>query len=144
MSKQTTLDSLGRLIDLRERDVERLTTEFAAKQAVRERYLGNLARLDALRDGSGASGARSPVLSLNCAAYKQSVMQVAEAHRADLQLHEADMAVAQQALQAAARRREVLGQVQERHRRDVQRQQQAGEQKRQDELASQLWWRGRA
>lgn len=143
MNKARNLHSLGRLIDLRERDVERLTAEVAAKQAVRERYLGNLARLEQLRDGSGASGALPPALSLNCAAYKQTVMLVADAHREDLKLHEADMAVSQQALHMAARKREVLTQVHERQRRHVQRALDAGEQKQQDELASQVWWRGR-
>lgn len=143
MNKARHVRSLGRLIDLRERDVERLTAEVAAKQAVRERYLANLARLEQLRDGTGASGLLPPVLSLNCAAYKMNVMLVAEAHRQDLKLHEADMAVSQQALQAAARGREVLGQVRERHRRHIQRERDAGEQKQQDELASQMWRRAR-
>ncbi|WP_442881019.1 flagellar FliJ family protein [Aromatoleum sp.] len=143
MTMTKTSNGLVRLIDLRERDVERLTAEVAAKQAVRERYLGNLARLEQLRDSTGASGALPPVLSLNCAAYKQSVMLVADAHRADLRLHEADMALSQQALQASALRREVLGQVHARQCRELRRAQEAGEQKRQDELASQLWWRGR-
>lgn len=143
MSKKATVNSLGRLVDLRERDVERLTAEVAAKQAVRARYLSNLERLEQLRDGSGASGMLSPVLSLNCAAYKQTVMLAADAHRADLQLHEADMALSQQALQTAALRREVLGQVHLRHQRDLKRVEASGEQKRHDELAAQVWWRGR-
>lgn len=144
MSKARNLYSLGRLVDLRAREVERLTAEVAAKQAVRQRYLDNLARLEELRDSSGPSGALPPVLSLNCAAYKHTVMMLADAHRDDLAVHEAEMARAQQALTAAALKREVLGQVHARQLRSVAGEQAVAEQKRQDELASQVWWRGKS
>ena len=63
MSKARNLHSLGRLVDLRAREVERLTAEVAAKQVEHARYLDNLARLEQLRDSSGASGALPPALS---------------------------------------------------------------------------------
>ncbi len=144
MSKARNLHSLGRLVDLRAREVERLTAEVAAKQVEHARYLDNLARLEQLRDSSGASGALPPALSLNCAAYKHSVMLLADAHRDDLALHEADMVRSQQALTAAALKREVLGQVHARQQRSVAEAQAVVEQKRQDELATQVWWRGRS
>lgn len=144
MSKARNLHSLGRLVNLRAREVERLTAEVAAKQVEHARYLDNLARLEQLRDSSGASGALPPALSLNCAAYKHSVMLLADAHRDDLALHEADMVRSQQALTAAALKREVLGQVHARQQRSVAEAQAVVEQKRQDELATQVWWRGRS
>lgn len=143
MNARRNLHSLGRLIELREREVERLTAEVAAKQALRERYLGNLRRLEQLCAGTGASGAPSPALALNCAAYKQSVMQLADAHRGDLALHEADMALSSRALAEAARRREVLAQVHDGQQRALLRLQEAGEQKRQDEIAAQVWLRSK-
>jgi flagellar export protein FliJ len=144
MSKARNLHSLGRLVDLRAREVERLTAEVAAKQVEHARYLDNLARLEQLRDSSGASGALPPALSLNCAAYKHSVMLLADAHRDDLALHEAEMVRSQQALTAAVLKREVLGQVHARQQRSVAEAQAVVEQKRQDELATQVWRRGRS
>ena len=153
--KPPVVKSLSTLVNLREQEVERLTTDVAAKQAVRERYRRSLARMEQLCRDSGASsdaggdtvpGALtpmlSPALSLNCAAYKQSVMQMADAHRADLALHEADMAVAQRALHAAVNKREVLDTVLQRQLGTLQRQQAAREQKREDDLAAQVWMRG--
>lgn len=143
MNTPQQVHSLGRLVDLREREVDRLTAELAAKQVVRQRYLGNLERLEQLRDGSGPSGALPLALSMNCAAYKQTVMQLVAAHRDDLAVHEADMALSQQALNAAACRHEVLNQVHEKRLRHLQQAQDLSEQKRQDELATQVWLRQR-
>lgn len=143
MTPPKPLRSLSRLADLREREVDRLAADVAAKTRTRERYRANLERLDQLCRGAGASGVLPPVLSLNCAAYKQSVMQLAEEHRQDLSLHEADMAVTQRALVEASRRHEVLDQVLERRREQVRRAETIIEQKRQDDLAAQVWFRGR-
>jgi flagellar export protein FliJ len=141
------LHSLNRLVDLRALEVDRLQAEMAGKESVRQRYCGTLARLDALCAGSGASGGIANnglplAAALNCGAYKQAVMQLADAHRANLSLHEADMAVTQRALVAAAQRHEVLGQVAARHLERGLRVEQVREQKRQDELATQVWVRG--
>lgn len=135
--------SLERLVDLREREVDRLTADMAAKTALRERYRNNVERLESLYRSVGATGAWSPALSLNCAQYKQSVMQLADAHREDLTLHEADMAVAQQMLMAAARKHEALSHVLEQRQNQVRHTQTVHEQKRQDEVATQTWFRGR-
>lgn len=152
MSSGRHLNSLKRLVELREREVDRLSADVAAKHAVRDRYRANLERLEHLYRSSGASGSPlparqgavlSPVLSLNCAGYKQAVMKMAEAHRTDLSLQEADVAVAQRALAAAVRRHESLDLVLERQLQGMRRLRESTEQKRQDELASQTWWRGR-
>jgi flagellar export protein FliJ len=142
--KKPLIHSLSRLVDVREREIDRMQAELAAKEAVRVRYQGNLQRMEGLCAGSGPSGALPAALSINCANFKQQVMQMAEAHRQDLALHEADMAVAQRALAAAAVKKEVLGEVLARQRRQVLRAQSAAERKREDELASQVWNRGRA
>lgn len=146
MSMPKPLRSLSRLVELKELDVSRLSAELVSKRVVRDRYRGNLERLERLCEGAGpsaaASSAMSPALSLNCAAYKQAVMRMTHEHRQDLALHEADMAVTQQTLAAAARRHEVLGQVLEHRRLSLFDEQRAREQKRQDEMAAQAWRRG--
>ncbi|MFZ6647545.1 flagellar FliJ family protein [Undibacterium sp. TJN25] len=143
MSKRSTIDSLDTLVTLRSRDVDRLQADLSGKAGVRDRYRANLERLAGLCADSGASGALPLVLSINCANYKQAVMQIADTHRNDLDLHEADMAVTQQALNSAWRKREVLGQVLEQKRNDLSNEQQKHDRKQQDELAIQAWHRGR-
>lgn len=153
MSEEHRTASLQRLVDLREREVERLGADLSARQATRNRYATNLARLEQLCEGSGASGAPSKragadarlslSLSLNCASYKQAVMRMAAAHRVDLSLFEADMAVARRALLAAARRHEALGQELARQRDTALKAKSSREQKRQDDIALQTWRRGR-
>jgi flagellar export protein FliJ len=153
MSEEHRTASLQRLVELREREVERLGADMSARQATRNRYATNLARLEQLYTGSGASGAPSRIagengqislsLSLNCASYKQAVMRMAAAHRVDLSLFEADMAVARRALLAATRRQEALGQELARQRDNALKAKSSREQKRQDDIALQTWRRGR-
>jgi flagellar export protein FliJ len=69
-------------------------------------------------------------------------MAMADHQRVNLHMHEADMAVSQRALTAAYVKREVLGQVLERHQDAAATAQRAQERKRHDELATQLWYRG--
>jgi outer membrane protein TolC len=64
---------------------------------VRERYQKNLERLTGLYTDSGPSGALPLALSVNCGNFKQAVMQMADQHRTDLHLHEANMAISQRA-----------------------------------------------
>jgi len=137
-----TLNSLNRLVDLREREVERLQAEVGAKEVLRQRYRSNLERLETLCNGSGASGGLQPTLALNCADYKQAVLQLATTHRESLVLHEADMAATQRALVLASRRHQVLDQVRERQHEGIRQAASVREQKHQDELAAQVWWRG--
>jgi flagellar export protein FliJ len=138
-----TIASLGTLVRLRSKEVERLQGELAAQDALRTRYRANLERLTGLYQGSGASGALPPALALNCGQYKMAVIAMAQTHQTDLGLHEANMALSQRALTRAWTGRELLGQVLA-HKQDVLAEgQQRRERKREDELATQSWLRGR-
>lgn len=142
MSNAHTIRNLTTLVGLRSTEVERLQTEMAAQSAVRERYQKNLDRLTGLCTNSGASGALHLALSVNCGNFKQAVMQIADQHRTDLHLHEANMAISQQALNVAWAKREVLDQVLTQKQKTVATEQQRMDAKRQDELATQFWFRG--
>ncbi|MFA9218388.1 MAG: flagellar export protein FliJ [Sphingomonadaceae bacterium] len=139
---QHTIRNLTTLVALRNTEVERLQTEMAEKASLRERYQKNLERLTGLYTNSGASGNLPLALAGNCGDYKQAVMQLADNHRLDLTMHEADMAVSQQALNAAWAKREVLGKVLSKEQKVVLKQQHAHERKQHDELATQAWFRG--
>ncbi|MRW82476.1 flagellar export protein FliJ [Pseudoduganella sp. FT26W] len=139
---QQKIRNLTTLVALRNTEVERLQTEMAEKTSVRDRYQKNLERLTSLYTNSGASGNLHPALAGNCGDYKQAVMAMADSHRLDLHMHEADMAVSQQALNAAWARREVMGKVLDKTQKVVNAQQNAKERKQHDELATQLWLRG--
>jgi flagellar export protein FliJ len=138
----TTIRSLSTLVDMRSNEVDKLQTEMAAKENVRERYKKTLDKLTSLYESSGPSGRLPMALALNCGDYKQGVMAMADSQRLNLHMHEADMAVSQRALTAAYVKREVLGQVLERHQDAAATAQRAQERKRHDELATQLWYRG--
>ncbi|HEY0585877.1 MAG TPA: flagellar export protein FliJ [Pseudoduganella sp.] len=138
----TTIRSLSTLVDMRSNEVDKLQTEMAAKENVRERYKKTLDKLTSLYESSGPSGRLPMALALNCGDYKQGVMAMADSQRLNLHMHEADMAVSQRALTAAYVKREVLGQVLERHQDAAATAQRAQERKRHDELATQLWFRG--
>lgn len=131
--------SLATLVTLRERAVDRLSAEIAAQQRERERFRRNLDRMEGLCAAASSQGLAPLALAMNLAHYKQGVLQMADAHRTDLALHDAQMAVTRRALDVAAQKQEVMGQVLDQHR---QRERRAGEridQKRQDEIAAQLW-----
>jgi len=137
-----TIRNLTTLVALRDTELERLQTEMAEKASLRERYQKNLERLTSLYTSSGPSGNLPLALASNCGDYKQAVMQMADNHRMDLSMHEADMAVAQQALNLARLKREALGKVLSKQQKAVLQQQSAQERKQHDELATQLWMRG--
>jgi len=139
---QHKIRNLTTLVALRNTEVERLQTEMAEKTNLRDRYQKNLERLTSLYTNSGASGNLHPALAGNCGNYKQAVMVMADSHRLDLHMHEADMAVSQQALNAAWAKREVLGKVLDKTQKVVNREQNAKERKQHDDLATQLWLRG--
>lgn len=142
--RQQTIASLGTLVQLRSLDVDRLQADLASQEATRVRYQNNLARLDALTSGSGATGALPPALALNCGAYKQNVLALADLHRTDLALHEANMAVAQRKLSDAWTRRELLGKVLEQQESALAKEQDRIARKREDDIATQSWMAGRA
>lgn len=144
MKREQTIASLGTLVQLRSLDVDRLQADLASQEANRVRYQNNLARLDALTSGSGATGALPPALALNCGAYKQNVLALADLHRTDLALHEANMAVAQRKLSDAWTRRELLGKVLEQQESALAKEQDRIARKREDDIATQSWMAGRA
>jgi len=144
MKRAQTIASLGTLVQLRSLDVDRLQADLATQEATRVRYQNNLARLDALASGSGATGALAPVLALNCGAYKQNVLALADTHRMDLALHEANMAVAQRKLSDAWTRRELLGKVLEQQEDLLSKEQERIVRKREDDIATQSWMAARA
>ena len=149
MTRQNTIASLDTLVRLRSSEVERLQADMARQEATRARYQNSVERLTELAEGSGPSGAPagtpvgkltlSPALAVNCGNYKQAVFALADTHRTDLQLHEADMAVAQQNLAKAWTRRELLGKVLEQHEAAYARAQDRTQRKREDEIATQSW-----
>jgi flagellar export protein FliJ len=141
--REQTIASLGTLVQLRSLDVDRLQADLASQEATRVRYQNNLARLDALATGSGATGALPPALALNCGAYKQNVMAMADLHRTDLALHEANMAVAQRKLSDAWTRRELLGKVLEQQESLHSKEQDRIVRKREDDIATQSWMANR-
>lgn len=135
------LPSLNRLLTLREQEVDRLHGEVAAKEALHRRYHNALERLDTLYAGSGASGSLPPALALNCGAYKQNVLQLAATHRDTMAQHEADIAVTRHALREAAQRHQALSQISEKQQAILRLSATRREQKRQDDLATQVWLR---
>ena len=142
-TNQRTIASLGTLVELRSLDVDRLQADLASQEATRTRYQNNLARLASLAEGSGASGALPLALALNCGAYKQNVMAMADAHKVDLHLHEANMAVSQRKLTDAWTRRELLGKVLEQQQALAARDRERATRKREDDIATQSWMAGR-
>ena len=147
MTRSTTIRSLGTLVQLRSTQVERLEADLASQEATRVRYQNNLDRLTALTHGSGASGAAlqiNPAMALNCGAYKQGVMALADSHRIDLSLHQANMAVSQTRLKDAWVGRELLGKVLAREQGAQAAGQERATRKREDDIATQSWLAGRA
>lgn len=153
MTRRDAIRSLDTLVQLRSTEVEKLQTELARQEATRARFQTNVERLTALAVGSGASGNSmghgsggrlAPALALNCGHYKQAVFALADSHRTDLQLHEANMAVSQRNLAQAWTRRELLGKVLEQQQDALAREQERASRKREDEIATQSWLAGRA
>ena len=149
MKRHDAIRSLDTLVQLRSTEVDKLQTELARQEATRARYQANLERLTSLAVGSGASGngaagRLAPALALNCGQYKQAVFALADHHRTDLQLHEANMAVSQHHLAQAWTRRELLGKVLGQQEELLSREQDRAARKREDETATQSWLAGRA
>jgi flagellar export protein FliJ len=143
MSKPATIGSLGTLLRLRAGEVERLQGEVGRQESERARYRASIGTLVSLAEGGGPSGALAPALALNCGDYKQAVFALADNHRTDLHLHEANMAVSQRRLAQAWSRCELLGKVLEKHEAAYAREQERGQRKREDDIATQSWLAGR-
>jgi flagellar export protein FliJ len=149
MNKHHRLNSLEQLRLLRERQIDSLGAGMQVRYAEQRRFVVNIERLDGLCQTSGASGAVTTAATLNgsrsanCGNYKQAVMNMADAHRVDLALHEADTAVARATLATAARRQKALEKVIDRTRARIDHAERTRERKVQDELSVQVWDRGR-
>jgi len=149
-AKASTIDSLGTLVRLRSTEVERLQADLARQEATRQRYRNSVDLLTGLATGAGPSGkpagprSFSPSLAVNCGDYKQAVFALADNHRTDLHLHEANMAVSQRNLAQAWTKRELLGKVLAQHEAAYAREQDRAQRKRDDEIATQSWLAGRA
>lgn len=142
MSRRGLIDSLSTLVQVRTSEVERMEADLARQDATRRRYQNSVERLTALAESSGASGKLAPALALNCGQYKEAVFALADSHRVDLQLHEANMAASQRTLAAAWTRRELLGKVLEQHQDIFAREQDRAARKREDDIATQAWMAG--
>ncbi|MBS0372616.1 MAG: flagellar FliJ family protein [Proteobacteria bacterium] len=143
-----TLRGLAAVVDQRRREKDSLVGELAARRTQLERHRATLARLEQLCASATVSGERPAThvaaLSLNCGDYKQAVLHLADSQRGEVERHDADLQLAQLALTRAVQRHEAVSQVLDGKLQALQREQRQGEQKRQDELATQSWWRGRA
>lgn len=150
MSRKDLIRSISTLVDLRSTEVERMQADLARQEATRHRYQTSVDRLTALAEGSGPSlgagpsGPLAAALALNCGDYKQAVFALADTHRTDLQLHEANMAASQRHLATAWTRRELLGKVLGQHQGALAREQDRVARKRDDEIATQTWLAGQA
>lgn len=139
MTTKTSIRALARLVDVREREVDRLQADMAGKVALRQRYLGNIERLQSLCEGAPQTGSLNPLLSMNSAGYKQSVAEMVAVHRQELAAHEIEIDLARRELALVSRRCEVLDQVLLRQRRIVADGARVKEQKGQDDIAAQVW-----
>ncbi|MFT7772919.1 flagellar FliJ family protein [Roseateles sp.] len=141
--KQLQLN-LRRLVDLRGRELERHQAELATKEQLRARSAATVQRLEALNAQLGPTGVSSPSLAANGADYKQAVMQWADQQRQNLAAHEADVAAQRQAVLAVARKQEAVGQLLDRVGERLRVEDERRQQKGQDDMAGQVWLRGRA
>jgi len=136
------LKGLRHLINERRREIEERQARLAQEEQQRRRLMTALDKLDGFGKSLGASGSNTaPLLAGNSAAYKQSLLEMAERQRQDLQLKDADLAVQRQQLGAVARDEQALGLLATRLVERERRARAHGEQKRQDELAAQVWQR---
>ena len=133
---------LTRLIELRERELEQQQHLLAQHAQLCQRQAHSVARVQQLcRAVEGAALATQPSLLLNQAAYKDNLQALARAQEERLQAHEAERDWQGQQTLALARKAESLRLLQQRVVERVQTQQRRGEQRRNDEIASQLWLR---
>jgi flagellar export protein FliJ len=139
MTSARSLLSLTTLVGVREREVDRRKADMADMAALRMRYVGNISRLDAL--------AQAPVplasaeTAVNACGYRQAVVDMANQHKQELAVHELDMEAKRVDLVQASRRCEVLTQVLVRQRQQNAKVARSKEQKRQDDIAAQVWGR---
>ncbi len=144
------LSALQQVVQLREREQERVGAVLAEQERTRQRFVESLARLGGLLDAAGATGGApasaplSPTLAANRGAYKLSVLDLADRHRSALAQHESQMDQTRRALHEAFRRREAVAQLHGRRVEEGERALHLAERKRTDDIAQAVWLRGRA
>lgn len=145
------LRALEQVVQLREREQERVGAVLAEQERTRQRFVTSIERLGDLLDEAGATGAApersavlSPALAANRGAFKLSVLDLADRHRHALAEHESRMDQTRLALHEAFRRREAVAQLHDRRLEEGERVLQLAERKRTDDIAQTVWLRGRA
>lgn len=139
MNNERAVHSLGRLVALRERDVERLGAALAVKEAERQRYRNNLQRMEALVADIGADACTHPLIALNCADYKGTLLNLIRTHAGELAAHEAGMAAHRALLEQARCKHKSLATVYDRKAQCIAQARDQRERKGQDQLATQAW-----
>lgn len=153
------LNALQQVVQLREREQERVGAVLAEQERTRQRFVASISQLGDLLDEAGATGAApagapasslgvspvlSPTLAVNLGAYKLSVLDLADRHRSALAQHESQMDQTRLALHEAFRRREAVAQLHGRRVEEGERALHVAERKRTDDIAQGVWLRGRA
>lgn len=145
------LHALEQVVQLREREQDRVGAVLAEQERTRQRFVASIDRLGGLMDAAGATGAPSvkspllsPALAANRGAFKLSVLDLADRQRQALAQHESHMEQTRLALHEAFRRREAVSQLHGRRVEEGERALQLAERKRSDDIAQTVWLRGRA
>lgn len=141
MSVERIVNNLSRLVRLREREVDRLSGELVALQALRVRYQNNLERMEHLLATAADSDRGSPILSNNSARYKSLLIDMISNHRYEMMHHEVTIEAGRQALNYASLQQKRLDSVLQNKRQFLNSQLQVREQKKQDQFAAQAWCR---
>ncbi|MBK1616118.1 hypothetical protein CKO44_21925 [Rubrivivax gelatinosus] len=139
---ETSLHAVRRLAELRGLEADRLQSDLAERHVQRRRQADAVERLNTLCAGVGASAALPLALSANCAAYKETLIELGQRQQDELAVHDAGIASARVALVAAACRRMALDQAVAGRQQRFDRELAGREQKRQDDIATQVWLRG--
>lgn len=135
-------NQLATLIELRSRELDKRQAVLAQAQALQARVQRNVERLEQLDGSVSTGGLTSAALVQNTHAYKQGLQALADQQRAELLRQTTAVGEARTAVQAAAREQEVLSQLLQRTELRAQIAQSRQAQKRQDDLATQVWMRG--
>lgn len=145
------LNALQQVVQLREREQERVGAVLADQERTRQRFVASISQLGDLLEEAGATGAApagapalSPTLAVNLGAYKLSVLDLADRHRSALAQHESQMDQTRLALHEAFRRHEAVAQLHGRRVEEGERALHVAERKRSDDIAQSVWLRGRA
>lgn len=145
-NKQRLEQNLGQLVHLQQLALERQQAQLLAQARLCERVEGTVQRLESLSAhaslaGVPAGGTSLPGLAQNSAAYKQAMLAWADQQRQELARRQQELAQAQAATLAVARKKETLLQLQQRVAVQLRLDGERREQKRQDDLALQAWSR---